>query len=150
MDKYNLFDCNIYNRIAKIMNKNFSVLIDNDPVLNFGQHNDIYSIYSPLKRFRYSYVENHILFYEYELKLRDELIQQSIKMFNIEKVSQILRLQQQVCKQIYRKIPDSKDKEKWKNKTISFYQEEEKKLKHDFITIIEHYIRLKRESYALF
>lgn len=112
MDKYNLFDCDGYNRIAKIMNKNFLALIDSDPVLNFGQHNDIYSIYLALKRFRYSYVENHILLDEYDLKLRDELIQQSVKMFNIEKESQILRLRQQVCKQIYRKMPDSKYKEK--------------------------------------
>lgn len=45
MDKYNLSDYNSYKRIAKIMNEKYSSLIDNNPVLNHGKHDDIYSIF---------------------------------------------------------------------------------------------------------
>ncbi|MDB8542505.1 hypothetical protein PNU79_10885 [Turicibacter sanguinis] len=150
MDKYNLSDYNSYKRIAKIMNEKYSSFIENDPVLNHGKHDDIYSIFSALHKFHNHPVED-ILLDEYELKLRNELLQQSIKLFNLEKELQILKLRQEVCQQIYSKMPYSHKRNKWKDKTISFYKEEEKKLKdnHSFILMLEHFLRLRKELRAV-
>lgn len=144
INKYNLYDYKSYERISKIMEEKFSWQIKNEPCFNHGEHDDIYSIYSALKNRGWP---KNILLDECELKLRQNLIKETLKLFNLNKEIEILELRKKICSQ----IPDNSFNVKSRACVISLLQEEVHSLSDNnlILTTLDTIIRLRAELRAV-
>lgn len=145
INKYNLYDYKSYERLSKTLEEHFSWLIKDEPCFNHGKHDDISRINHALKK--YGWPKN-ILLDECELKLRQTLIKETLKLFNLSKEIEILKLRQKICSQ----IPDNSFIRKSRESVISLFQEEIDSLDPNgmlTVTTLETLIRLSAELRAV-